>query len=144
MNGLALDISMMKIVQFVSSMQKLKEDSEKFTIIHQECKNDLNLGNIVLTMYFHQHFLISFHPRITWYHNELENNTKFSTSFSNLNVLLNKDISGKLTTKLYNEWNDYNFVTVNLQCLCSTIPLSCVWSLSTDCTRNITSVCIKF
>jgi hypothetical protein len=60
------------------------------------------------------------------YPNELEikDTTESSTSASYLDVLLNIDASGKLTTQLYDKRDDFNFAIVNFPYTCSNIPLS--------------------
>jgi hypothetical protein len=50
--------------------------------------------------------------------------TESSTSASYLDILLNVDAGGKLTTQLYNKRDDFNFVIVNFPYTCSNIPLS--------------------
>jgi hypothetical protein len=49
--------------------------------------------------------------------------TESSTSASYLNVLLNIDADGKLTTQLYDKRDDFSF-TIVIFTLCSNIPLS--------------------
>ena len=45
-------------------------------------------------------------------------------SASYLDILLNIDINGKLTTQLYDKQDDFSFSIVNFPYLCSNIPLS--------------------
>jgi hypothetical protein len=62
------------------------------------------------------------------YHSKLEikDTTESSTSASyfKLNVLLNIDVGGKLTTQLYNKRDYFDFAIVNFPYTCSNIPLS--------------------
>ena len=60
------------------------------------------------------------------YPNELEikDTTECSTSASYLDVLLKLDTNSKLTTQLYDKWDDFNFSIVNFPYLCSNIPAS--------------------
>jgi hypothetical protein len=55
---------------------------------------------------------------------EIKEITESSTSASYLDVLLNIDAGGKLTTQLYDKRDDFNFVIVNFPDTCSNIPLS--------------------
>jgi hypothetical protein len=60
------------------------------------------------------------------YPNELEiKDTKESDkSASYLDILLNIDSNGRLTTTLYGKRDDFDFAIVNFPFLCSNIPLS--------------------
>ena len=60
------------------------------------------------------------------YPNELEikDTTESSMSASYLDILLNIDINGKLTTQLYDKRDDFSFSIVNFPYLCSNIPSS--------------------
>jgi hypothetical protein len=60
------------------------------------------------------------------YPNELEikDTTESSTSASYLDVLLKLDTQGKITTQLYDKWDDFNFSIDNFPYLCSNIPAS--------------------
>jgi hypothetical protein len=55
---------------------------------------------------------------------EIKYTTESSTSASYLDVLLNIDAGGKLTTQLYDKRNDFNFAIVNFLFTCNNIPLS--------------------
>ena len=55
---------------------------------------------------------------------EIKDTTESSTSASYLDVLLNIDSGGKLTTQLYDKRDDFNFAIVNFPYTCSNIPLS--------------------
>jgi hypothetical protein len=60
------------------------------------------------------------------YPNELEikHTTECSTSASYLDILLNLDTNGKITTQFYDKRDDFNFSTTNFPNLCSNIPAS--------------------
>jgi hypothetical protein len=55
---------------------------------------------------------------------EIKDTTESYTSASYLDVLLNIDADGKLTTQLYNIRDDFSFTIVNFSNICSNIPLS--------------------
>jgi hypothetical protein len=55
---------------------------------------------------------------------EIKDITESSTSASCLDVLLNINAGGKLTTQLYDKRDDFNFAIVNFPYTCSNIPLS--------------------
>jgi hypothetical protein len=55
---------------------------------------------------------------------EIKYNTESFTSASYLDVLLNIDADGKLTTKLYDKRDDFNFTIVNFPYICSNTLLS--------------------
>ena len=48
---------------------------------------------------------------------------------SYLDILLNIDSNGKLTTSLYNKRHDFDFAIVNFPFLCSKIPLSSAYGV---------------
>ena len=50
-------------------------------------------------------------------------------SASYLDILLNIDINGKLTTQLYDKRDDFSFSIVNFPYLCSNIPSSPAYSV---------------
>jgi hypothetical protein len=60
------------------------------------------------------------------YHSELQikDTTESSTLDSYLNVLLNIDVGGKLTTQLYDKRNYFSFTIVNFPYICSNTSLS--------------------
>jgi hypothetical protein len=60
---------------------------------------------------------------------EIKDTTESSTSASYLDVLLNIDADGKLTTQLYDKRDDFNFAIVNFPYTCSNIPLSPVYGV---------------
>ena len=71
--------------------------------------------------------MISIHMSIQYIPtNELEikDTTESSMSASYLDILLNIDINGKLTTQLYDKRDDFSFSIVNFPYLCSNIPSS--------------------
>jgi hypothetical protein len=55
---------------------------------------------------------------------EIKDTTESSTSASYLDVLLNIDADGKLTTQLYDKQDNFSFTIVNFPYICSNIPLS--------------------
>ena len=55
---------------------------------------------------------------------EIKDTTESRTSASYLDILLNIDINGKLTTQLFDKRDDFNFPIVNFPHICSNIPLS--------------------
>jgi hypothetical protein len=55
---------------------------------------------------------------------EIKDTTESSTSVSYLDVLLNIDADGQLTTQLYDKRDDFSFAFVNFPYICRTIPLS--------------------
>ena len=55
---------------------------------------------------------------------EIKDTTESDTSASYLDILLEKDTNGNLTTKLYDKRDDFNFSIVNFPYLCSNIPSS--------------------
>jgi hypothetical protein len=60
------------------------------------------------------------------YPNELKikDTTESDKSASYLDILLNIDSNGRLTTSLYDKSDDFDFAIVNFPFLCSNIPLS--------------------
>jgi hypothetical protein len=65
------------------------------------------------------------------YPNELEikDTTESSTSASYLDVLLELDTNGKITTQLYDKRDGFNFSIVNSPYLCRNIPASPVYGV---------------
>ena len=55
---------------------------------------------------------------------EIKDTTASASSISYLDILLEMDIDGNLTTKLYDKRDDFNFSIVNFPYLCSNIPSS--------------------
>jgi hypothetical protein len=55
---------------------------------------------------------------------EIKDTTESDKSASYLDILLNIDTNGRLTTSLYDKRDDFNFAIVNFPFLCSNIPLS--------------------
>jgi hypothetical protein len=53
-----------------------------------------------------------------------QDTTESDKSASYLDILLNIDSNGRLTTSLYDKRNDFDFEIVNFPFLCSNIPLS--------------------
>ena len=60
---------------------------------------------------------------------EIKDTTESSTSASYLDVLLNIDAEGKLTTQLYDKRDDFSFNIVNLPYICSNISLTTVYGI---------------
>jgi hypothetical protein len=81
---------------------------------------------------FYPSIMIGSHSYVdSIYPSELDINdtTESYTSASYLDVLLNIDAGGKLTTQLYNKQNDFNFAIVNFPYTCSNIPRSPVYGV---------------
>ena len=55
---------------------------------------------------------------------EIKDTTESDKSASYLDILLNIDSNGRLTTSLYGKHDDFNCTIVNFPFLCSNIPLS--------------------
>jgi hypothetical protein len=55
---------------------------------------------------------------------EIKDTTEYDRSASYLDILLNIDSNGRLTTTLYDKRDDFDFAIVNFPFLCSDIPLS--------------------
>jgi hypothetical protein len=55
---------------------------------------------------------------------EIKNTTESDISASYLDILLNINSNGRLTTSLYVKCDDFHFAIVNFPFLCSNIPLS--------------------
>jgi hypothetical protein len=64
---------------------------------------------------------------------EIKDTTESSTlkaSASYLDVLLNIDAGGKLTTQLYDKRDDFSFTIVNFPFICSNTPaITCIWHI---------------
>jgi hypothetical protein len=60
---------------------------------------------------------------------KIKDTTESSTSASYMNVLLNIDAGGKLTTQLYDKRDDFNIAIVNFPYTCSNIPLSSAYGV---------------
>ena len=61
-----------------------------------------------------------------WYHPGLEakDTTDTASSASFLDLYLEFDDSGKLSTKIYDKWDDFNLKIINFPNMCSNIPAS--------------------
>ena len=101
-------------------VQKLLRDKNKklavsFNLTYRYIDDVLSINNHNFHNYVH---LI--------YPNELErkDTTESDRSASYLDILLNIDSNGRLTTTLYDKRDDFNFAIVNFPFLCSNIPLS--------------------
>ena len=55
---------------------------------------------------------------------EIKDTTESGRSASYLDILLNIDSDGRLTTTLYDKRDDFDFAIVNFPFLCSNVPLS--------------------
>ena len=55
---------------------------------------------------------------------DIKDTTESDKSASYLDILLNIDSNGRLTTSLYDKRDDFDFAIVNFPFLCSNIPLS--------------------
>jgi hypothetical protein len=60
---------------------------------------------------------------------EIKDTTKSDKSASYLDILLNIDSNGRLTTSLYDKRDKFDFAIVNFPFLCSNIPLSLAYGL---------------
>ena len=60
---------------------------------------------------------------------EIKDTTESDKSASYLDILLNIDYNGRLTTSLYDKRDDFDFAIVNFPFLCSNIPLSPAYGL---------------
>jgi hypothetical protein len=60
---------------------------------------------------------------------EIKDTTEFGKSASYLNILLNIDSNGRLTTTLHDKRNDFDFAIVNFPILCSNVPLSSAYGV---------------
>jgi hypothetical protein len=72
--------------------------------------NNNNFHNYVYFIYFDER--------------EIKDTTESDKSASYLDILLNIDSNGRLTTSLYDKRDDSDFAIVNFPFLCSNIPLS--------------------
>jgi hypothetical protein len=54
----------------------------------------------------------------------MKDTTESDISASYLDIFLNIDSNGRLTTTLYDKVDDFNFATISFPFLCSNIPLS--------------------
>ena len=55
---------------------------------------------------------------------EIKDTTESDVSASYLDILLEIDSNGRLTTTLFDKLNDFHFAIVNFPFLCSNVPLS--------------------
>lgn len=69
----------------------------------------LTRHSCILTKYYQLTIVISILTSTEYSELEIKENTKSASSFSYLDMLLEKDISGNLTTKLSNKLGDFNF-----------------------------------
>jgi hypothetical protein len=60
---------------------------------------------------------------------EIKDTTESDKSASYLDILLNIDSNGRLTTSIYDKRDDFDFAIVNIPFLCSNIPLSPAYGL---------------
>jgi hypothetical protein len=55
---------------------------------------------------------------------EIKETTDTASSASFLDLYLEFDYSGQLSTKIYDKWDDFNFKIINFPNICSNIPAS--------------------
>jgi hypothetical protein len=55
---------------------------------------------------------------------EVKETTDTASSASFLDLYIEFDDSGQLSTKIYDKWDDFNFKIINFQNMCSNIPAS--------------------
>ena len=72
---------------------------------------------------------------------EIKDTTESMKSTSYLDCLLKIDNSGKLSTKLYDKRNDFNFPIVNFPFLCGNIPASPAYGVSVSQLIRYTRAC---
>jgi hypothetical protein len=75
---------------------------------------------------------------------EIKNTTESSTSASYLDILLNINADGKLTTQLYDKRDDFSFTIVNFPYICSNIPLSPAYKVYISQLMRYARVCSTY
>jgi hypothetical protein len=75
---------------------------------------------------------------------EIKDITESSSSASYLDVLLNIDAVGKLTTQLYDKRDDFSFTIVNFPYICSNIPLSSAYGVYISQLIRYTRACSTY
>ena len=87
-------------------------------------KNDTHHIDDVLSInnhHFHNYVHLIYPKEL-----DIKDTTESDISASYLDILLNIDSNGKLTTTLYDKRDDFNFAIVNFPFLCSNIPMLCI------------------
>jgi hypothetical protein len=104
---------------FYIHVQKLLRDKNKnltvsFNHTYRYIDDVLSINNYDVYNYMYVHLI---------YPNELEtkDTTEFDISASYLDILLNIDTNGRLTSTLYDKRADFNFAIVIFLCQCSNI-----------------------
>ena len=98
-------------------VQKLLRDKDKklavsFNLTYRYIDDVLLINN-------HNHVHLIYPDEL-----EIKDTTESDSCASYLDILLNIDSDGRLTTTLYDKRDDFNFAIVNFPFLCSNVPLS--------------------
>ena len=101
-------------------VQKLLRDKNKklavsFSLTYRYIDDVLSINN----HNFHKYVHLIYPGEL-----DIKDTTESDRSASYLDILLNIDSNGRLTTTLYDKCDDFNFAIVNFPSLCSNIPLS--------------------
>ena len=101
-------------------VQKLLRDKNKklavsFNLTYRYIDDVLSINN----HNFHNYVHLIYPEEL-----DIKDTTESDRSASYLDILLNIDSNGRLTTTLYDKRDDFNFAIVNFPFLCSNIPLS--------------------
>ena len=75
---------------------------------------------------------------------EIKDTTDSDKSASYLDILLDIDSNGRLTTTLYDKRDDFNFAIVNFPFLCSNIPLSPAYGVYISQLIRYTRACFTY
>ena len=95
--------------------QKQKQLASSFNLTFRYIDDVLSINNNNFHNYVHMIYPSEL---------EIKDTTESRTCASYLDILLNIDKNGKLTTKLYDKRDDFKFPIVNFPYICSNIPLS--------------------
>ena len=98
--------------EFVQNLlcEKKKSLAMTFNLTFRYIDNVLSINN----SYFHTYVDLIYPSEL-----EIKDTTESSISASYLDILVNRDINGKLTTQLYDKQDDFSFSIVNFPYLCS-------------------------
>jgi hypothetical protein len=75
---------------------------------------------------------------------EIKDTTESDRSASYLDILLNIDSNGRMTTSLYYKRDDFDFAIVNYPFLCSNIPLSSAYGVYVSQLIQYTRACFAY
>jgi hypothetical protein len=100
-------------------VQKLLQDNKENTVSFNQ-----TFRYIDNVLSIHNHNFYNFVHLIYSDELEIKDTTESDKSASNLEILLNINSNGRLTTSLYDKPDDFDFAIVNFPFLCSIIPLS--------------------